>query len=213
MRESERETERAETGGEKTQRVPISHNHTLSHQSWVVLITPKWRNASQYKAQWTQSVHASAADASLRARACTPGHRHAPSSTICNYPAIIQACTSTTARHWAGVLLTAMVLSCSATDSAALLLLEFRPAGTSVVFITYSCNPGPGHGGPEDMVARLLLPAASKLLGQAAAKRSSLDELPPQNRGSGEGGRERGVEVTADVLYRESHDAQRESVG
>ena len=92
-------------------------------------------------------MHVSAAGAPLWTRAYTPGHPHAPSSTICGYPAIIQACTSTTARHWAGVLLTAMVLSCSEADSAALLLLEFRPTDTSVVFITYSCYPGPGHGG------------------------------------------------------------------
>ena len=108
-------------------------------------------------------MHVSAAGAPLWTRAYTPGHPHAPSSTICGYPAIIQACTSTTARHWAGVLLTAMVLSCSEADSAALLLLEFRPTDTSVVFITYSCYPGPGHGG-YGAIASVAFSSSSSLL-------------------------------------------------
>ena len=64
-----------------------------------------------------------------------------------------------------------MVLSCSEADSAALLLLEFRPTDTCVVFITYSCYPGP-RGGPEAMV-----PAVSSSDreegGMAAAKKTS----------------------------------------
>ena len=87
---------------------------------------------------------------------------------------MIQACTSTTARHWAGVLLTAMVLSCSEADSAALLLLEFRPTDTSVVFITYSCYPGP-RGGPEAMVPAVLL-SQEWLLGWWLPQKSPLLE-------------------------------------